>query len=229
MSADGEIAVSVRAEGADEAAGELGGDGDGLGGGGPDAPDGDGGGGGGRFGKLLSRIAGLLVFLGPIFDVLGAIAGVITAFVAPLAVMLLRILTPLIRLLLTILPVWLDLTSRINDALGVLMSPLVVLIGIVKLVSEGIDRAASFLSDVRTSAGNTATRIQDMLATLRELPQRIGNLIPSVGGEGGLIDRGTDAIFGGDDSGGGGTSVTIGGGLIPFVDRITRDGSVDFP
>jgi len=232
MSADGEIAVSVRAEGADEAAGELGGDGDG--GGGPGM--GDGGGGGGRmtFGKLLTRVAGLLAFLGPILDVMKLFTDIAAAFLAPFAIMMLRLFTPMAKLLLQILPLYLDKFATLNDWIDKYLPEIplgfALMVKILQTVVGVMQTASSFLSDVKTSAGNTATRIQDMLATLRELPQRIGNLIPSVGGEGGLVDRGRDFLgLGGDDSGGGGTSVTIGGGLIPFVDRITRDGSVDFP
>lgn len=103
MSSDGEINVSVNAEGADDAVGELGGDagggvpgGGGLGGGGG---GGGGKGGGGKFGKLLSRIAGLLAFLGPILKVLGVVAKVLEAFVAPLAIVLLRLLRPVLQIL----------------------------------------------------------------------------------------------------------------------------------
>jgi len=121
--ADGEINVAVQAEGVDDAAGELGGDGGGGGGG--DAAGGLGGGGGGgggkkglgSLGKILTKIAALLVFLGPILDVLGTVTKVLTAFVAPLAVMLLRLLSPVMKILIKALPAWLNFMEDVNNGI----------------------------------------------------------------------------------------------------------------
>lgn len=116
--ADGEVEVSVRADGVEDAAGEFdqaagpGGGGDGITGGG------GGGGKAGTAGKLLARIATLLVFLGPILDVLGSVSGLLTAFVAPLAVMLQRLLQPVLRGMLKLLPKWIAFTDTVSSVIG---------------------------------------------------------------------------------------------------------------
>jgi len=231
MSANGEISVAVQAEGVDDATGDLGGEG--LGGDGPDAPDGGGGGGGGigRMGSILTRILGLIAFLGPIFDVLKAASSVLTAFVAPLAVLLIRLLAPAMRLLIFILPVWLEFVGLLTDAIGVfntirrailqtLLSPLI----------DYLPSISGFLREVRNWVQKIPRKLDNMINDLRNLPSRLSNLLPSVGGEGGLVDRGRDFLGLGDNGGGnGGTQIAIGGGLAPFIDELTRDGSVDFP
>jgi hypothetical protein len=115
MSSDGEINVSVQAEGTADAAGELGGDAGGLPGGGGDGGGGDGGGGrSGRFGQLLKRLATVIAFLGPILNVIGAISKVLEAFVAPVAVLLLRLLQPVLVFFLRLLPPFLGLIDTVG-------------------------------------------------------------------------------------------------------------------
>jgi len=250
--ADGEIAVSVQAEGTEDAVGEMGG-GPEVGGGG-DAPDGGGGGGGGgRFGKLLSRIATLLVFLGPILDVLGAVANVITAFVAPMAVMLLRILQPVMVLLLKILPFWLSFMSFVNDLIpqiysriGEVLNPLMFL-GAILSVAQ---RLRGLMGDLKSRLGAARDRIGDVVAGIMGLPGRIrtfieqlpgqiaselGSLGPdlsSVGGPIGALRERFQQATGGDSGGGVGrqaVNLVISGGLSPFIEQIEQNGSVDFP
>ena len=234
--ADGEINVSVRADGVDDAAGELGGES-----GGPGGDGGMGGGGSGRSGgqgnafqKLLTRIAGLLVFLGPILDAVGVITNILTAFVAPLAVVLLRLLQPLIRLLLAVLPIWFEFVGFLdmvvqellelrNRVVGTLLS----LLGIsnpIEAVRDGVD-------SVKTTVGNVWDTLKNMLDTLRNLPSNIADRLPSAGDVGGRAREGiSDALLGGDDSRRRqAVNIGIGGGLEPFIDRLTRNGSVDFP
>lgn len=272
--ADGEIEVSVRAEGVDEAAGELGADGD--------RPSMGRQRDSGRMdmGKLLAKIAGLLVFLGPILDILGVVSSVLTAFVAPLAVTLLRLLTPLLRGLLLILPLWTALFERINDGLDLIFNPLQLLLGIVQLIARGVDAAEGLLdrvsdrvsgvsdriddaistvrglparigsavpslevvesalttsrdilSRVEDGISDAESRIGDLLKSLQELPQNIASALPSLGG-GDVIDRGREFLSRGDDGRGerrGDTNIQIAGGLETFIDRVVRNGSVDFP
>jgi len=231
--ADGEINVSVRAEGVDDAAGELGGDGDGPSGGGMGA-GGDGGGRGNTFQKLLTRIAGLLVFLGPILDAVGVVTNILTAFVAPLAVLLLRLLQPAIRLLLAVLPLWFEFVGFLdtvvqellelrNRVVGTLLS----LLGIsnpIEAVRDGVD-------SVKTTVGNVWDTLKNMLESLRNLPSNIADRLPSAGDVGGRATEGIGNALLGDDDSRRRQAVNIGisGGLEPFIDRLTRDGSVDFP
>lgn len=198
--ADREVEVSVNAEGVDEAAGEMGGDAATGGVGGP-----SGSGGGGRLGgKLIARLVGLLAVLGPILDVLGVVSQVLEAFVAPLAVVLLRILQPALRLLIRVLPVWFDIFDAVLGAID-------------------------FLEQLRGAIVAAVMRLPSMIgaAVANKLPE-----FPSLDGDG-VIQRGVDFVTGDDGGGGGGGRdgplVSIGGGLLPFIDRLTQNGSVDFP
>ena len=235
--ADGEINVSVRADGVDDAAGELGGEGGGFG-------DGSGMGGGGSsggrgsqndtFAKLLTRIATLLVFLGPILDAVGTITTVLTAFVAPLAVVLMRLLQPVLRLMIQVLPVWFDMIDRLDsftDDFGELSLGLMLIVGIMRLVNRGVERLRQLSSDAKDRLGDMRDWLGDMLDTLRELPSNIADSLPSAGDVGGRAREGiSDALLGGDDSRRRqAVNIGIGGGLEPFIDRLTRNGSVDFP
>ena len=233
--ADGEIEVSVRADGVDDAAGELGGDGGASGRGGMGG-DGRGRSGGQQntFTKLLTRIAGLIVFLGPILDAIGVITNILTAFVAPVAVVLLRLLQPLIRLLLFVLPIWFEfvgfldmVVQEVNELRNRFIDTLLELLGIsdpIEAVRDGIDTLKDTFNDARDRLGN-------ILDTLRNLPSNIADRLPSAGDVGGRArDSISDALLGGEDSRRRqAVNIGIGGGLEPFIDRVTRDGSVDFP
>lgn len=224
--ADREVEVSVNAEGVDEAAGEMGGDAAGVGG-----PDGGGGGGRGRLGgKLITRLVGLLAVLGPILDVLGVVSQVLEAFVAPVAVLLMRLLQPALRLLIRVLPVWFDLFAAIMGVIDFLAQ----LRGaLVSAIMSGVSRVGTWLQ-------NLPSRIWSFM---KRLPSLIGSVvaenIPDFPDFGGGLGGGGDGLLSrlpglGDDGDGGsdggdGPLVQIGGGLQPFVDRITQDGSFDFP
>jgi len=228
--ADGEINVAVQAEGVDEAAGELGGDGAGaaeapeLGG-----PDGDGGGGGrgGTFGKLLTRIATLLVFLGPIFDVLGAVSGVLKAFVAPLAVLLMRLLAPVLRLMIKVLPVWFAIMDVLDSALQ----------EFIKLRSGLIARMLEFLG-IRNPVESILSVINSVESGIDNLPADISNklagVLPSdVSGQDvrdvATSDTAKAGLFGALTGGPSGavTQIAIEGGLGALVENINRDENVN--
>jgi hypothetical protein len=253
---DREVEVTVQAEGVDDAAGELGGDavaeGPAVG-----APGGggDGGGGGrsGRFGKLLTRLLGLLAFLGPILDVLGTVSKVLTAFVAPVAVLLFRLLTPALRLLLAALPLFFDFIDVLTELVGNFQAWVLGAVrtatqeGVAALIPElpslNPTDLASRLGQLYFSASQDiiqglSARFGDQLAQLPSdigaaVARRLPNL-PSIGGggdDGGLFDRFSpfDRGDSGDGGDGGGAVVNLEGGLDAFVNRITKDKSLDFP
>jgi hypothetical protein len=227
--ADGEVEVSVQAEGVDEAAGEMAPDAAGVGG-----PGGAGGGGGrGRIGgKLITRLLGVLAFLGPILDVIGVVANVLTAFVAPVAVLLLRLLQPVLRLMLRVLPVWFDIFEMITDVATRIRDLQVA------FVRNLVQQARDIIGWIRSIPGEIESFITSLPG---DIASAISSQIPFLGGGGGGDDS-----DGGDgpipDSGpfappddptdrrpGEGPLVEIGGGLRPFIDRITQSASFDFP
>jgi phage-related protein len=252
MSADGEINVQVNAEGVDEATGEMDAAGGGGGGDGEEPGVGvpGGGGGGASSTKLLGSVVALLSFLKPITDILGVVSGVLQAFVAPLAITLLRLLQPALSLLLKILPAWLSLTAGINSFLekyGAYLAPIPALLNWVISNTSAIQSRAQGIIDAVDSAPqrivdtvqSVRQRLSDMWATLKTIPSQIvsgiRDALPSAPDAGGFIDRGrglidraTDAASGGDDGRGDSlANVIISGGLTPFVDQVTRDGSTD--
>lgn len=120
MSANGEINVAVRAEGVDDAAAQLDGEGQqdmGLGGGGGDGGD-DGGQPenlqieaftkGGIIGGIIASLDSIISFIQPILDLLNA-------FLAPIAVLLLRLLQPAMSLMIKILPMWMSFFDAVFD------------------------------------------------------------------------------------------------------------------
>lgn len=254
MSSDGEVEVSVRAEGVDEAAGEIGGDAGGIpGGGGRDGDGGAGGRGSGKFGKLLTRIAGLLAFLGPILNVLGVVSNVVEAFVAPLAILLLRLLQPALVKLLSVLPVWFDIVEFIGDV-AERVGPLAGILGVAGFLLSVLQNADGKLGGIKTD-------ISDLLDDIRSLPGDIVNslengtldtdignavvgalpdsIVPEgAGGDVETTDNQEAAIRGaevGTDVAGalgvlpGGPAVNIAleGGLDALVERIDRDPNKD--
>lgn len=162
MSTNGDIEIAVSAEGVDEAAADLGGDGDG---GGPPGGGGQDGQGGLRGNLRSGAIAGALISaLGPLLDVVSPILQVLNAFLAPVATMLLRLLAPVLRVLLTrVLPVWLGFMDFVDSALSdfhpllqamALVMP-ALLVPLLALEALGIDIKA-FVSDIVTGIGNLA-------------------------------------------------------------------------
>ena len=255
--ADGEIAVSVQAEGTEDAVGEMGGGPEvgGGGAGGVGGGGGDGGSGGKVLGKLLTRILSLLAFLGPILDVIKVMTDIITAFVAPMAVMLLRILQPVMVLLLKILPFWLsfmsfvnDIIPKVRDKIGELLHPLAFL----GIVASVIQRLRSLMGDVKSRLGDARDRIADVISKITDLPRKIWSFVKQLPDQIGsaiqqtlpdsetvnetaedvATSRGARAaLVGGLTGGPSGAigSVVLQGGLSAFVDNVERNGSVDFP
>jgi len=210
MSSDGQISVSVNAEGTEDAVGQLG---DNAvaeqqaagnqaaaevqqveaipGGDGGDGGGGGGRGGGGRFGKLLTRIAGLLAFLGPILKVLGVVSNVVEAFVAPLAIILLRLLQPVLMLLLQALPFVFDIAEGILSAIDFLAR---VRDALLSRLSPAIDAVESTLSTAKDELVNIKDNILslpgDIVSSIEDgtLASDIGSVIldalPNVGGDG---------------------------------------------
>ena len=253
---DNDLTIDVNAEGVEDAAGEFedvsgaaAGDADGG------APGG-GGGGSGRFGKILSRLLGLLAFLGPILQVLEVVSKVLTAFVAPLAILLLRLLTPALRLLLRALPLFFAFTDKLDQLLANFQGW--VTAGARTAVNEGVralipnlaefdpvafaKRAGRAYRDVSMDiVDGLASRINDQL---RRLPSDIGSAIasrlPNLGplgggggdGGGGLFDRFNPFDRPGDSGGGDDGDppiINLEGGLGAFVDGVTQNGSIDWP
>lgn len=114
MSADGEIDIAVRAEGADDAAEELSQGVESEGGGGN--PRTGGGGGDGLTTAIKGGIVGGFIAQGtkPLLDVLDPILKILQAFLAPVALMLMRLLNPVLRQLIQLLPAWFDFMARVD-------------------------------------------------------------------------------------------------------------------
>ena len=227
--ADGEIEVSVKADGVDDAAGELGGETGGT------SRDRQGGAAGGRgeFGKLLAKIAGIVAFLGPILEVVNEVSKVLTAFVAPVAVILLRLLQPTLRFLLFVLPLWIEFAALIDRVVELLISLqfrvvqwLARILGFTALFEAMIDA----LQTARDWLGDNRDWLSNIYDSLVNLPGNIADRIPS---REDLSNQGRslgERILGPEDSFNRQVAnVVIEGGLEPLIDRITRDGSVDFP
>lgn len=248
MSSDGEISVSVNAEGTEDAVGEMGGDaGGGVPGGGGGGDGGDGGGrGGGKFGKLLTRIAGLLALLGPILSVLGVVSGVLEAFVAPLAVVLLRLLQPVLATLIQVLPVWFDIVEFIGDVADK-VGPLAGILGLVGLLLSVFMNADGKLGQIRD---RIVGELKDAITSLpgqiwnevKQLDTMIGeaviNALPSSvipDGPGDVTDEQRDIIdraeTASDVARASGiappVSIALEGGLDALVNRIERDPNKD--
>jgi len=130
MSADGNVEIAVRAEGADDAAEEL-------------AQGADAQGGGKGRGGLAASITGGIVGgllaqgLGPILDLLDPILKILQAFLAPVAALLMRALAPVLREIIKLLPQW---NAFVSDAPGLLGD-------IVSFIQSLPDRIAAFMRD----------------------------------------------------------------------------------
>ena len=232
--ADGEINVSVRAEGVDDAAGELGGDGGASGRGGMGGGDASSGDQQNRFLKLLGSIAALVAFFGPILDAVGTITTVMEAFVAPLAIVLLRLFEPALRLLISVLPAWFDMVDQLDafvDKFGELSLGFFLAVSILRVIHRGVEGLRNLLSGANDRLGDMRDWLGDIFDTLRTIPSRIADNLRSAGDVAGQARDGiSNALLGDDDSRRRqAVNIGIGGGLEPFIDRLTRNGSVDFP
>jgi hypothetical protein len=237
MSADGEINVAVRAEGADDAADEL-----------AQRGGGDGGGGGGgltgalRGAGVLAILASVLDLLGPVGDFLDAIFNILKAFLAPIGLIIFRLLSPVLRLLVSLLPAWFDLTREIDKRMQTFVGTL----------GDARDRIQDIVSntDSLSDLPSALVSFEQVLASLlpRELKQlraiiKLGfeilkktferlvpNLnVPGFGGGGGTQDAGNSGLRQAAEAGlRAGVNVTLRGGLAAFVDEIERRQDVDF-
>lgn len=221
--ADGEIEVRVNAEGVEDAAKEFEdatGDGGGLPG--ISGPSGEeGGGGGGMLGQLMSSMGGMSTAMMGILGALGLVVGllaslkpvqkmieglfkIIQAFVAPLAVMLMRLLSPVLGFLMRLLPIWMDFLS---DPEGAIQNAMAWLRGALFDMAEHL---VSLLPNWLTAAAQDRGGFNTQESIMN--PERRRELVE---------DRRRPP-----DEQGGDTSINIFGGLETFIDRITRDGTV---
>jgi len=127
MSADGNIEIQVKSEGADEAAGELADRTDGGGGvleGGGPPPSGGGedeqgllqtAKGGVVLGLIAGLLGGILKLLKPLGGFLSATVDVLQAFLAPIGLIIMRLMMPFLRLAIRLLPAWFKITQDAMD------------------------------------------------------------------------------------------------------------------
>lgn len=230
--ADGEVEVAVRAEGVDEAAAEMGGDGDGGG-----AAGGGRGGDGGLSTAIRGGIVGGLLSsaLDPLLEVLDPFLQILQAFVAPLAVLLLRLFSPVLRLLIGLLPAYLDKFEEFETIIG---SVLVALFPLAAFLPSIVDFVSSL-------PGKLDTLKREVTNAITSLPRDIASALFGGGGAGGTNGprtAGGSPSFPGGASPSAGESdpadragvpeflqplVRIGGGLAPFVSQITADENID--
>jgi len=257
MSADGEIEVAVKAEGADDAADELAEGAEAA----PTPGGGEGGGGlrqslrGGVIGGLLASLAG------PILDVLEPISDLLNAFLAPVAIMLLRLFQPILRELIQFLPQWIswvDKTGSLLEHLGALgkiatavlavVSPIGFMVALLRALGVDVKALASdiwnfvsrlpeqiwnFVSQLPGQIWNFMQRLPGQIWNfMQRLPGLIGEQIasklPSIPGGDGVTSQVQE--FAGDalgGGGGGGTNISIGGGLAPFINQVEASNDVD--
>jgi hypothetical protein len=227
--ADGQVEVSVRADGVEDAAGEMAPDAAGADIGGP---GGDGRGGGRLGGKLIGRLLGLLAFLGPILDVIGVMSQILEALIAPFAVVLLRFLQPFMMTALKALPYVIDIADFMADAIGLLNR---MREAFWSAIWNGVQRLGGWILSLPERIWGFMQRLPDMIG------MAVGNVLPDVptlGGGDGFLSELRDAVGGGagDFFGGPGEGVTTGGpvvnitgGLEAFIRRITQDSDFDFP
>ena len=245
--ADGEVEVAVRAEGVDEAAADMGGDGDGDGGrGGRGGRGGD----GGLSTAIRGGIVGGLISsaLEPLLKVLDPVLQILQAFVAPLAVLLLRILTPVLRLFLRFLPVYLDKFEEYETLIASVITGLFPLAAflptIVNFVSNLPGKLDTLKSDLKEKLKNLPGKIRSKLDTLKDdivealgdLPSNIASALFGGGGENdltpqsGLPGRSPNAVIErvreetpGNDP----VEINIRGGLAPLFRAFSNNPNVD--
>ena len=254
--ADGEVSVSVRAEGVEDAAGEMD----------PDAAAATRGGGGGddplaataanttRMVKLLAVLGAIFAVFNDVLEIFATVSAILQAFVAPLAVILMRLFQPVLRILLELLPAWMSFIDENEGQFATLLAglmPWLVLIpsivdavrGLWETLKATPDRIGGFIDGVRDRLGDVASAIRSLPSRIwsfmERLPALIGSAVadrlpdlPGTGGARRTTQRAADRV---DEATGGrlsdarDTIINIGGGLTPFIDSITQNGSIDFP
>jgi hypothetical protein len=243
MSADGEIDIAVRAEGAEDAAAELSGGG------------GAGGGGGGEGGLRQSIrggiIGGLLSqLLGPLLDLLTPMLKILQAALAPLAALLLRLLSPVLRWLIQLLPTWMkfmDIAMKGVPKLQELLSNLPGMVwsflsSLPDLIWKNIKSGASWFANGAAAIGKavwdkTTKTLGDIWTKLKNLPRNLAssiiNALPGDVVEGAqdvATSEATQNTVNAAASGAfplGGLAIELQGGLEAFAKNIEQ-GSVDF-
>ncbi len=231
MSADGEITVEVSAEGTDEAAEQLAGDGE------TDTPTPGGGDDDGGLSQSLRRggiVGAVASLLSGILDVLSPMLEILDAFIAPIAAVILRILQPVLDLVLTrLLPLWLsfieDFGPKITEAMHFLMKPYGLMITILDMILSAIkDKIQDLKEGIRT-------KIQDSIRALKQLPGKLKTRImealpnvslPGTGGGGGDGGGPVDTAVGAAQ-GAGQTIINIAGGVPAYIDEVTRSRRTD--
>lgn len=237
MSADGEIEIAVKAEGAQDAAAEVA-DSDA-------APAGGGGGQPGGFGRGLAR-AGTIGFivsklLGPILDILGPIQQLLEAFLAPIAILLLRLLQPALRLLIKVLPAWLNFIDTIiglvefvqetsRDIWSAITRWVPRLPGLIRdKLQSAFDTVVSTLESLPSDIWQKVKQLAGMIAT------KIGEQLPDFGGTvsnatsafGSAVDD-AQGVFNNPGQTAENVQITLAGGLDTLVERIERDTNFEF-
>jgi len=230
MSADGEITVEVSAEGTDEAAEQLAGDGE------TDTATPGGGGGDGLSKSIKGGIVGglLAVGLGSLLDVLSPMLEILDAFLAPIAAIILRALQPVLGILLTrLLPAWLsfieDFGPQIANAMQLLATPALLIIAVLEMILSAIkDKIQDLKAGIRS-------KIQDSIRALKQLPGKLKTRImealpnvslPGTGGGGGDGGGPVDTAVGAAQ-GAGQTIINIAGGVPAYIDEVTRSRRTD--
>ena len=251
---DGEVSVSVRAEGVEDAAGEMD----------PDAAAATGGESGGPMGqvskdtsrivKVLGVIAAVIAIFEDVLNLVAVVANILRAFVAPLAIILMRLFQPVLRILLQLLPAWMSFIDENEGQFAALLAgimPWLVWIPSVVDAVRGMwetlkatpDRIGGFIDGVRDRLGDVASSIRSLPSRIWSFVERLPGLIgsavadrlPDLPGTGGARDTTRRAADRVDEATGGrlsdarDTIINIGGGLTPFVEEITQNGSIDFP
>jgi len=229
MSADGEVEVQVQAEGVDDAAQELGGEGGGIGGGGggPPGGDDDGGGIGGKLGRLLKVVGAVVAVLGPLLKFIEGIFGVLEAFLAPIALIVLRLLSPFLQFFIRLLPQWLAFIDGVMPTVDAIAAFLIDLLTLIRDVING----TTSIKEALTS---------DVVGTLLSVPDKIGaavaDKLPSV--TPGTTEQQeqvlSDAVRRGAISGATGATpfgpainIALEGGLGAFVENTEKNSNVD--
>ena len=249
---DGEVSVSVRAEGVEDAAGEMD----------PDAAAATGGEGGpmgqvsqdtSRIVKVLGVIAAVIAIFEDVLDLVTVVANILRAFVAPLAVILMRLFQPVLRILLQLLPAWMSFIDENEGQFATLLAglvPWVMWIPSVVDAARGMwdtlkgvpGRIGEYIDDARDRVGDVADGVKDLPSRIWSFMERLPGLIgdavsdvlpdlPGTGAADTARDTGRrfDEATGGRLSDARDTIINIGGGLTPFVEEITQNGSIDFP
>ena len=251
---DGEVSVAVRAEGVEVAAGEMDPDAAAATGGESGGPMGQVSQDTTRIVKILGVIAAVIAIFEDVLDLVTVVANILRAFVAPLAIILMRLFQPVLRILLQLLPAWMSFIDENEGQFATLLAGLMPWLVWIPSIVDAVrglwafmttlpDRIGGFINGVRDRLGDVASSIRSLPARIWSFMERLPGLIgsavadrlPDLPGTGGARDTTRRAADRVDEATGGrlsdarDTIINIGGGLTPFIDSITQNGSIDFP